>query len=117
MAAIRSFDQPIVLLAGGRDKDLPWGRFATLIHEKVDHLVLFGESVDLISEAVGDVVPDLRPYTIDHCANLEEAVQKASERVEPGDVVLLSPGGTSFDEFVDFEERGKRFTQWVNKLT
>jgi UDP-N-acetylmuramoylalanine--D-glutamate ligase len=117
MAAIRSFDQPIVLLTGGRDKDLPWGRFATLIHEKVDHLVLFGESVDLISEAVGDVVPDLRPYTIDRCANLEEAVQKASERVEPGDVVLLSPGGTSFDEFVDFEERGKRFTQWVKELT
>jgi UDP-N-acetylmuramoylalanine--D-glutamate ligase len=117
MAAIRSFDQPIVLLAGGRDKDLPWGRFATLIHEKVDHLVLFGESVDLISDAVGDEVPDLRPYTIDSCANLEEAVKKAAERVEPGDVVLLSPGGTSFDEFVDFEERGKRFTQWVKELT
>lgn len=117
MAAIRSFDEPIVLLAGGRDKDLPWGRFATLVHEKVDHLILFGETVDLIGKAVGDVVPDLRPYTIDRCAGLEEAVRKAAERVEPGDVVLLSPGGTSFDEFIDFEERGKRFTQWVKELT
>ena len=117
MAALNAFDRPIVLLAGGRDKDLPWGKFAALAHQKVDHLVLFGESVDLIGSAVGEVIPDQRPYTIDRCAGLEEAVQKAAERVEPGDVVLLSPGGTSFDEFVDFEERGKRFTQWVKELT
>ena len=117
MAAINSFDRPIVLLAGGRDKDLPWGKFANLVHQKVDHLVIFGETVDLISSAVGEVVPEQRPYTIDRCAGLEEAVKIAAERVEPGDVVLLSPGGTSFDEFVDFEERGKRFTQWVKELT
>ncbi|MBG0787701.1 MAG: UDP-N-acetylmuramoyl-L-alanine--D-glutamate ligase [Anaerolineaceae bacterium] len=117
IAAINSFDQPIVLLAGGRDKDLPWGKFAHLVHEKVDHLVIFGETVDLISDEVGEVTPDQRPFTIDRCAGLEEAVQKAAERVEPGDIVLLSPGGTSFDEFIDFEERGKRFTQWVKDLT
>ena len=73
--------------------------------------------MDLISSAVGEVVPEQRPYTIDRCAGLEEAVKIAAERVEPGDIVLLSPGGTSFDEFVDFEERGKRFTQWVKELT
>ena len=117
MAAINSFDRPIVLLAGGRDKDLPWDKFANLVHQKVDHLVIFGETVDLISSAVGEVVPEQRPYTIDRCAGLEEAVKIAAERVEPGDIVLLSPGGTSFDEFVDFEERGKRFTQWVKELT
>ena len=44
MAAINSFDRPIVLLAGGRDKDLPWGKFADLVHQKVDHLVIFGEN-------------------------------------------------------------------------
>lgn len=117
IAAINSFDRPIVLLAGGRDKDLPWGKFAHLVHQKVDHLVVFGETVDLICNAVGQVIPDQRPFTIDRCAGLEEAVQKAAERVEPGDIVLLSPGGTSFDEFIDFEERGKRFTQWVKELT
>jgi UDP-N-acetylmuramoylalanine--D-glutamate ligase len=117
MAAVNAFDRPIVLLAGGRDKDLPWEKFADLVHQKVDHLVLFGECADLIGNAVGEVIPDQRPYTIDHCGSLEEAVQKAAERVEPGDVVLLSPGGTSFDEFIDFEERGKRFTQWVKELT
>ncbi len=83
----------------------------------MDHLVVFGETVDLICNAVGEVIPDQRPFTIDRCAGLEEAVQKAAERVEPGDIVLLSPGGTSFDEFIDFEERGKRFTQWVKELT
>jgi UDP-N-acetylmuramoylalanine--D-glutamate ligase len=117
MAAINAFDRPIVLLAGGRDKDLPWQDFASLAHEKVDHLVLFGETVDLIAGAVGEPAPGTRPYTIDRCKTLEEAVRTAAERVEPGDVVLLSPGGTSYDEFVDFEERGKRFTQWVKELT
>ncbi len=117
MAAINAFDRPIVLLAGGRDKDLPWKKFSELVSQKVDHLVLFGEAGDLIREAVGKITPGSRPYSIDQCSGLEEAVRTAAKRVEPGDVVLLSPGGTSFDEFIDFEERGKRFTQWVKELT
>jgi UDP-N-acetylmuramoylalanine--D-glutamate ligase len=50
------------------------------------------------------------------CTNLAEAVQAASKVVSPGDVVLLSPGGTSFDEFRDFEERGEAFRKWVMEL-
>ena len=117
LAALESFDEPIVLLAGGRDKDLPWEKLGQGIHQKVDHLILFGEAVDLISNIVGEVKPESRPFTIDRCQTLEEAVNKAASRVEPGDVVLLSPGGTSFDEFNDFEERGKRFIQWVKELS
>lgn len=117
IAALESFDQPIILLAGGRDKDLPWDKLATMIHQKVDHLILFGEAAELIHEVVGETNPPLRPQTIDRCKGLEEAVHKAAERVEPGDVVLLSPGGTSFDEFTDFEERGRRFRQWVKELS
>jgi UDP-N-acetylmuramoylalanine--D-glutamate ligase len=48
---------------------------------------------------------------------LKEAVLKAADIVESGDVVLLSPGGTSFDEFVDFAERGERFRKWVQELS
>jgi UDP-N-acetylmuramoylalanine--D-glutamate ligase len=48
---------------------------------------------------------------------LHEAVHKAAEIAEPGDVVLLAPGGTSFDEFKDFEERGERFRTWVQGLS
>jgi UDP-N-acetylmuramoylalanine--D-glutamate ligase len=117
IAAIESFEEPIVLLAGGRDKDLPWDAFGKLVRQKVDHLILFGEAAGLIKDAVGDVEPGMRPFSIDQCEGLEDAVKKASKRVEPGDVVLLSPGGTSFDEFTDYEERGKRFTKWVKELT
>jgi len=117
IAAIETFEEPIVLLAGGRDKDLPWDDLGKLIRQKVDHLVIFGEAADLVAEAVGDVEPGMRPFSTDRCEGLEKAVQMAAKRVEPGDVVLLSPGGTSFDEFIDFEERGKRFTKWVKELT
>lgn len=117
LAALNSFDEPIVLLAGGRDKDLPWEALAQKIRDKVDHLVVFGEAADLILNGVGEIRPSTRPYSIDRCKNLAEAVQAASQRVNPGDVVLLSPGGTSYDEFTDFEERGKRFKQWVKELS
>ncbi len=117
VAALLSFDQPIVLLAGGRDKDLPWQKFAKTVREKVDHLILFGEAADLIESAVGKTAPGERPFSIDRCAGLKDAVEKAAQQVEPGDVVLLSPGGTSFDEFIDFEERGKQFKKWVKELS
>ena len=117
IAGIESFEEPLILLAGGRDKDLPWDRLAQLIRQKVDHLVLFGEASDLIRDVVGKTSDESRPYTIDQCEGLAEAVKTAAERAEAGDVVLLSPGGTSFDEFIDFEERGKRFRQWVKELS
>lgn len=116
IAALESFDEPIILLAGGRDKDLPWDKLAALIHHKVDHLVLFGEAAELIKKIVGEVQPGMKPDTIDQVKDLKTAVKAASTRVQPGDVVLLSPGGTSFDEFNDFEHRGRRFKQWVNEL-
>ena len=117
MAALHSFDEPIILLVGGRDKDLPWGDVVDLIRQKVDHLVLFGEAAGLIQNALGVTHPETRPLTVDQCENLEQAVKQAAKRVSPGNVVLLSPGGTSFDEFIDFEERGKRFKQWVMELS
>jgi len=117
IAGIESFDEPIILLAGGRDKDLPWDKLAGLIKQRVDHLILFGEAAGVIQQTVGQSRQDRRPFTIDTCESLQQAVNTAAERAKPGDVVLLSPGGTSFDEFTDFEERGKRFTQWVKELS
>ena len=124
IAAIRSFDEPIVLLLGGRDKNLLWEELAALVHERVDHVVLFGEAAEKINAALGAPVlgqpPQYggkRPYTLAHCSGLKEAVQAAAHTAEPGDVVLLSPGGTSFDEFRDFEERGEVFHTWVSELS
>ena len=54
--------------------------------------------------------------TVTCCSGLEEAVKSAATKVIPGDVVLLSPGGTSFDEFIDFEERGEVYKKWVMEL-
>jgi UDP-N-acetylmuramoylalanine--D-glutamate ligase len=118
MAAIRSFDEPLVLLAGGRDKNLPWDEFVALVRQRVDHLILFGEAKGLIRKSFNSTASPLRgrALTIQECRGLREAVQAASKLVEPGDVVILSPGGTSFDEFYDFEERGEAFKRWVMEL-
>ncbi|MHB0965749.1 MAG: UDP-N-acetylmuramoyl-L-alanine--D-glutamate ligase [Bellilinea sp.] len=115
-AAIRSFDEPIVLLLGGRDKNLPWDELAALVHERVDHVIVFGEASTKILLALGSVKPGRRPYTVQHCGDLETAVKSGAEVAEPGSVVLLSPGGTSYDQFKDFEERGEAYQLWVNRL-
>jgi len=106
-----------VLMLGGRDKDLPWEELAALIHERVDHVILFGEAAEKIGKTLANSKSGGGAKSITHCAGLHEAVIKAAEVAESGDVVLLSPGGTSFDEFVDFEERGERFRQWVQELS
>jgi len=115
MAGIHAFDEPIVLLLGGRDKNLPWEALANLIHQRVDHVVLFGEAAEKIQKAVAASSAE-RPYTLTRVEHLHEAVIKAAEVAESGDVVLLSPGGTSYDEFKDFEERGEKFRVWVQEL-
>jgi UDP-N-acetylmuramoylalanine--D-glutamate ligase len=128
MRAIRSFDAPIVLLAGGRDKDLPWSEAAALIGERVRDLVLFGQAADLIRaqlDKVGVVMPDAqagepkrdhRRGRIVQVGGLAQAVKEAARLARPGDIVLLSPGGTSFDAYQDFVERGDHFQAMVREL-
>ncbi len=116
LAAIRSFDEPLVLLLGGRDKNLPWETLAEEIRQRVDHVIVFGEASDKILKTLGTATTGERPFSISSCSGLRQAIQTAVSLSEPGDVILLSPGGTSFDEFRDFEERGERFREWVNQL-
>jgi UDP-N-acetylmuramoylalanine--D-glutamate ligase len=114
IAALRAFDEPLVLLLGGRDKKLPWDDLAALVRDRVRQVVLFGEAGPLIERAlVAAGVPAARRL---RCATLAEAVPAAAELAVPGDVVLLSPGCTGFDEFRDFAERGDKFRQWVQAL-
>ncbi|HET9590132.1 MAG TPA: UDP-N-acetylmuramoyl-L-alanine--D-glutamate ligase [Anaerolineales bacterium] len=117
MAAIRSFDEPLVLMLGGRDKNLPWDDLAQLIARRVDHVVLFGEAAEKIAETLRRLGQDEQRFTISRADHLRDAVLQAAEVAEAGDVVLLSPGGTSFDEFKDFAERGERFRAWVQELS
>ncbi|HSG44304.1 MAG TPA: UDP-N-acetylmuramoyl-L-alanine--D-glutamate ligase, partial [Anaerolineales bacterium] len=117
IAVIHAFDEPIVLLLGGRDKDLPWEELMQLVNERVDHVVLFGEAADKIEKTVAGPGSSVKRFSVARVNGLQEAVLKAAEIAEAGDVVLLSPGGTSFDEFIDFAERGERFRTWVHELS
>jgi UDP-N-acetylmuramoylalanine--D-glutamate ligase len=120
LAAMRSFDEPIVLLAGGRDKDLPWDVFVNETLQRVRRLITFGEAGPMIAESVTEAMAQGDKGTIleeiSRVTSLEEAVAEAARTVEPGDVVLLSPGGTSYDAFKDFAERGDRFKELVQAL-
>jgi UDP-N-acetylmuramoylalanine--D-glutamate ligase len=118
IADIRSFDEPIVLMLGGKDKDLPWDDLAALVRERIDHVVVFGQAAEKILSALGRPGSDeKRPYSLQRGDGLQEAVQLAAGVAESGDVVLLAPGGTSFDEFNDFAERGEWFKKWVQELS
>ena len=117
MAAIRAFEEPIVLLLGGRDKDLPWEDLMRLVGDRVDHLVLFGEAAEKIQKTADSLGLRENGSRVVRVQGLREAVLRAAEIAESGDVVLLSPGGTSFDEFKDFAERGERFREWVQELS
>lgn len=124
VAALRSFDEPIVLLAGGRDKDLPWDEFAAETVTRARHLVTFGEDGDMIARVVEERLsgnhrrgtPEIRLTGVTRAGTLEEAVRAAAREARPGDVTLLSPGGTSFDAFRDFAERGDRFQALVREM-
>ena len=105
-------------------KARPWDDLAALVTRRVDHVVLFGEAAPIVGAALtrqplsqGAQSAASRRYTLDTCETLEAAVGRAAELAGDGDVVLLSPGGTSFDEFVDFEERGDRYREWVRALS
>lgn len=116
IAGMQSFGESLILLAGGRDKDLPWDDCAAMICERVKHLILFGEAAQKIAKAVSSQCCSDRPLSVSIYLGLDEAVEGAVRVAEPGDVVLLAPGGTSFDQFADFEERGERFKTLVEAL-
>lgn len=117
IAALQALDAPLILLAGGRDKHLPWQEWANLVLEKVRHVVLFGEAAELIRRALREAAaPHTTGPTVHHGGTLEAAVEVAARVAHPGDVVLLAPGGTSFDAYRDYTERGEHFRSLVEAL-
>ncbi len=109
LAAINAFDEPLILLAGGKDKDMVWDAWIERVRKRVKHVVLFGDLAEMMAEWLVGM-----PVT--RVENLTEAVHVAAETAVAGDVVLLSPGGTSYDAFTDFAERGELFRELVKNL-
>jgi UDP-N-acetylmuramoylalanine--D-glutamate ligase len=117
IAALRSFTGPVVLLAGGRDKRLPWDDAARLMLLSTRHVIVFGEAAPIIQAAIDRVRRETASgLQVHRCANMEEALQLATRLSEPGGVVLLSPGCASFDQFSSYVARGQRFVELVQKL-
>lgn len=114
IAALQAYHEPLVLIAGGRDKHLPMQAWASLIVKRVKHVVLLGEMSDLVEAAIRAADPEYS--AISRAGTMDEAVIQASEAARSGDVVLLSPGGTSYDMYRDFEERGRDFAMAVARL-
>lgn len=109
--ALESFDEPIVLIAGGRDKKAPWTRLNELVARRVRVLILIGEAAPIGRAAWGPIVPS----TVD-ARDMVEAVAKARSMAARGDVVLLSPACASYDMYNNFEERGDHFREIVKEI-
>jgi len=108
--ALESFSRPLVLLMGGRYKGGDFSSLSPLIQEKVKKLILFGEAGGRIGSFIGDIVDT------EQVSDVKGAVDRACAGARPGDVILLSPGCSSFDEFVNYRERGDYFKEIVRGL-
>ena len=117
IAGLNSFDEEIVLIAGGYDKYLDYEPIAEPILNKVKTLILMGQTAEKIYGVVTKKQSEQnKKIDIYKVKTLEEAIQKAKEHAKPKQIVLFSPASASFDMFKNFEERGNKFKELVKKL-
>jgi len=110
LKAIEAFPGPLIVILGGRDKGSPYTPLAEPLRTRARAAVLIGESSEKIAHDLGDAPPAIQAGT------LERAVEIAMERAQPGDVVLFAPACSSFDQFENYEQRGRIFKQLVAQL-
>ena len=115
IARLRSFDQKIILIAGGKDKGIPYDALGPEVNEHVKLLILCGATAEVIRRAV-ERAENYSELEIAEVSDYQEAVSLAQSRAKEGDVVMLSPASTSFDRFANFMERGRVFKEIVNAL-
>ena len=105
--ALLSMQTPTILIAGGKDKGLDFGGLRTLLREKVKNVVLIGQMTEKLFTAWNSAVPCVK------ATSLADSVEQAQKLAKAGDVVLFSPGCSSFDMFKDFEDRGNQFRELI----
>ncbi len=119
IAALKAFDEPVILIAGGLDKNLDFSELAETIIEKVKLLILIGKAAKKIKRALKFALEkiglDLKGFPHHFASDLKEAVKLAKTYSKKGDIVLFSPGCASFDMFLNYEERGRKFKELVSK--
>jgi UDP-N-acetylmuramoylalanine--D-glutamate ligase len=108
--ALESFQEPVVLIMGGRDKGGDYRILEPAIQQHVKSLILLGEASPIIAVALGNLVQTVRAFS------MREAVMMANRSALPGDVVLLSPACSSFDMFKNYAHRGDAFQSEVKRL-
>jgi len=113
VVALEAFAQPVILLAGGYDKQIDLTPLAQGISERAKAAALMGQTADLLACLLEEHADEPDPPTC-QCTSFDEAFWWAVEHSDPGDVVLLSPGCASYDWFRNYAERGRRFAELVD---
>jgi UDP-N-acetylmuramoylalanine--D-glutamate ligase len=108
--SLQSFSEPVILIAGGKDKKGDLGPLKEWVRKQVKHLILMGEAKERMNHELGGLTDTALAKT------MEEAVSLARQKAKGGEVVLLSPACSSFDMFKDYKERGKVFKEAVHRL-
>jgi len=119
IATLNTFNQKVILIAGGKDKNIPYDELGDVLVQKVKSLILIGQTADKIEKALKDKMKQLaikNEIPVYRCSTYKEVVQTAYSNAQAGDIVVLSPASTSFDMFKNFEERGRVFKELVNEL-
>lgn len=116
---LRVFPNKVIMIAGGKDKGIPYDEIGPALAEHVKVLILIGATSDKIQEALDAEINKTgngKDIEVIRATSYEDAVNTARSKAHDGDVVLLSPASTSFDMFRNFEERGNLFKKIVNEL-
>lgn len=117
IAGLNSFEQKLIVIAGGYDKKIPYEPLAPYIIDKVKCLVLMGATAPKIEQAVKNCPGfEQSGITLLYADDMPDAVSKAKEFAKSGDIVTLSPASASFDKYVNFEVRGNHYKDIVNSL-
>ena len=110
LKAIEAFPGPLIVVLGGKDKGSPYSILREPLRQRARAVMLIGAAAEKIAADLGDAVP------IERAGTIERAVEQATAIAKPGDVVLLAPACSSFDQFENYEHRGRVFKSLVMQL-